>query len=188
MDDKELYRRFVEENDTKALGELMDKYRKELIYFIQRFIKDSYLAEDVSQEVFIYLLQHKEKYNSQYSFRTFLYTIARSRALNYLKSRKKVNFIEEYQERTLSEIQNVEEEFIEKDEKAKVRQSLKKLKSDYAIGILLVDLNDMSYEEAGIIMNKSLSQMKALMHNARKRLKVILEEERKKEEENEILR
>ena len=35
----------------------------------------------------------------------------------------------------------------------------------------------MSYEETGAIMGKSLSQVKALAHNARKRLKVFLEKE-----------
>ena len=40
---------------------------------------------------------------------------------------------------------------------------------------------DWIVEEAGIVMNKSIPQVKALIHNARKRLKVFLEEERKEE-------
>ena len=60
-EDKELYKRFLE-GEKDALNDLIIKYRTEIIYFIQNFISDYHLAEDVSQEVFVYLLQHKDIY------------------------------------------------------------------------------------------------------------------------------
>ena len=45
--------------------------------------------------------------------------------------------------------------------------------------IYLFEYKGMSYEEIGIVMKKSISQVKALIHNARKRLKVFLEKEMK---------
>lgn len=62
-----------------------------------------------------------------------------------------------------------------------VRKAIKKLKKEYQIAIYLIDLNGLSYEEAGVVMNKSIPQIKALIHNARKRLKVLLAEEREEE-------
>ena len=68
-----------------------------------------------------------------------------------------------------------------------VKNAIKKLKKEYQLVICLIDLNGLSYEEAAVVMNKSISQVKSLIHNARKRLKVFLEEERKEEvEHNEI--
>lgn len=178
--DKELYKEFLN-GKNEALNELIKMYRTELIYFIHKYINDFQAAEDVSQEVFVYLLQHREIYDFNYSFRTYLYTIAKSRAYNYIKSRKRTVFIEENGDNIFSEISDVEEETFRNDESARVRKAIKKLKKEYQIVIYLIDLNGLSYEEAGVVMNKSIPQIKALIHNARKRLKVLLEEERKEE-------
>ena len=53
--DKELYKQFLDGKD-EALNELIKMYRTELIYFIHKYINDFQAAEDVSQEVFVYLL------------------------------------------------------------------------------------------------------------------------------------
>ena len=174
--DKKLYKEFLEGNGD-ALNELIGYYRNELIYFIHKYVKDFHAAEDVSQEVFVYLLKHKDVYNFKYSFRTYLYTIAKSRACNYIKARKKIVFIEENAEKTFTEIADVEEEVFKSFESDRVRETIKKLKKEYQIAIYLIDLNRLSYEETAVIMNKSITQVKALIHNARKRLKVFLEQE-----------
>ena len=176
--DRELYQKFLC-GDKEALNELMKMYRNELIYFIHRFVNDFQAAEDISQEVFVYLMRHKEIYDFNYSFRTFLYTIAKSRAYNYIKSRKRTVFIEENAETVFTEIFDVEEEIFKNDESLMVRRAMKNLKKEYQVVIYLVDLNKLSYEEAGVIMNKSMSQIKSLVHNARKRLKAVIEDKEK---------
>ena len=124
-------------------------------------------------------MKHKEVYDFKYSFRTYLYTIAKSRALNYIKARRKVLFIDETMENYLGDISDLEEEIFRKDESTVVRRAIKKLKKEYQLVIYLFEYKGMSYEEIGIVMKKSISQVKALIHNARKRLKVFLEKEMK---------
>lgn len=95
-DDKILYQNFLN-GDQKSFEEIMDRYVEGLIYFIFGFVKDIEVAKDISQDVFVYILQNKEKYSFKCSFKTYLYIIGRSRALNYLKKTKKiVEFKEEY--------------------------------------------------------------------------------------------
>lgn len=179
-EDKELYKQFLN-GDMDAFNELMTRYRTEVVYFIQKYIGDYYSSEDVSQEVFIYILQHKEVYKFEYSFKTYLYTIAKSRALNFSRRHKKVDFIEDNVDKLFHEIKFVEDEVFKNADSEMVRKVIKKLKKNYQIAIHLIDLNDFSYDEAGMVLGKSASQVKALIHNARKRLKVFLEEERLKE-------
>ena len=83
-EDKILYNEFLNGNE-KAFNILMGKYRNNLIYFITRYVKNIEIAEDIFQDVILYILENKEKYNSDYSLKTYLYTIAKSRAINYLK-------------------------------------------------------------------------------------------------------
>lgn len=174
--DKELYKEFLEGN-KEALNELMEKYRMELQFFIQKFINDYHSAEDISQEVFIYLMKHKDVYDFKYSFRTYLYTIAKSRALNYIKARKKYMFIDDDMESMLRDIHDVEENVFRSEENLAVRRAIKKLKKDYQLAIYFVEYKGLSYEETAIVMKKSISQIKAILHNAKKKLKVFLEED-----------
>lgn len=174
-DDKELYKEFIEGSED-ALNEIITKYRTELIHFIQKYVYDYQSAEDVSQEVFIYLLKHKDIYDFKYPFRTYLYTIAKSRALNYIKVKKKYVYFEEDPEYLSNEHSQFEESVFRKEENLKVRKALSKLKSDYQAAIYLVDFNGMTYDETAVILDKNMGQVKALLHNGRRRLKKILEE------------
>jgi len=175
-EDKELYREFIDGNE-EALNELITKYRTELIHFIQKYVYDYQTAEDVSQEVFIYLLKHKDVYDFKYPFRTYLYTIAKSRALNKIKSNKKYVYIEDDPEYLSNAHCEFEEDVFRKEENLKVRKALSKLKGDYQAAIYLVDFNGMTYDETAVILDKNMGQVKALLHNGRKRLKTILEKE-----------
>lgn len=176
-EDKILYKEFLDGN-KEALNKLIKKYRDELVFFIQRYVNDFHAAEDVSQEVFVYLLQHKEVYDSQFTFKTYLYTIAKSRAYNYIKSRKKVVFIEDNVDYYCKdEVVDAEEEVFRNDESFKIKKAMKKLKKEYQVIITLIDFNQLTYEEAGVVMEKTIPQIKSLIHNARKRLKEFLEKE-----------
>lgn len=86
-EDKKLYQKFLD-GDNQALETIIKKYEKNLKYFILKYVKEMDAAEDVLQSVIVYILEHKEKYDSKYSLKTYLYTIAKSRALNYLKKRQ----------------------------------------------------------------------------------------------------
>ena len=97
-EDKRLYNQFLNGNNN-AFNYLISKYKNNVIYFISRYVKNIDVAEDIFQDVIVYILENKDKYNFDYSFKTYLYIIAKSRALNYIKNNKN-NTIE------LSEIAN----------------------------------------------------------------------------------
>ena len=63
--DKALYLEFLNENQA-SFETLVLRHKNNLIYFIQRYVKDFSVAEDIAQDVFVYLLEHKENYKFQY--------------------------------------------------------------------------------------------------------------------------
>ena len=123
------------------------------------------------------MLKHKDVYDFKYPFRTYLYTIAKSRALNYIKTKKNYVYFEEDPEYLLNSHSQFEDDVFRKEENLKVRKALSKLKSDYQAAIYLVDFNGMTYDETSVILGRNMGQVKALLHNGRKRLKIILEKE-----------
>ena len=83
-EDKILYKEFLAGNNL-AFDTLMGKYRTNLVYFIFKYVRSLDVAEDIFQDVMLYVLEKKEQYNFDYSFKAYLYMIAKSRAINYVK-------------------------------------------------------------------------------------------------------
>ena len=80
---------------------------------------------------------NKVDYDFKYSFRTYLYTIAKSRALNYVKKMKKIVPIEDatiY----IDEEQNIEENYIKREEILKLNNAILRLKKEYQIIIYII--------------------------------------------------
>ena len=59
------------------------------------YVKNIEIAEDIAQDSFMYMIINKVEYDFKYSFKTYLYTIAKSRALNYLKREKRTIYVED---------------------------------------------------------------------------------------------
>lgn len=113
-EDKIKYKKFLQ-GDNQSLEELMKKYQTNLLFFITRYVKNKEIAEDIYQDVIIYFLENKEKYDFKYSFKTYLYTIAKSRTLNYLKKNKQENCVEIYEnQKEIPEEQWLEEAILTK--------------------------------------------------------------------------
>lgn len=102
--DKELYKEFLLGNN-KSFEEIVIRHKDSIIYFIQRYTKSVDIAEDLTQDVFVYILMHKKNYRFEYSLKTYLYTIAKSKALNYIKREKRIVALDENQYEDLEELE-----------------------------------------------------------------------------------
>lgn len=153
--DKELYQEFLKGNN-KSFEKLVIRHKDKLIYFITTYVKSIDTAEDIAQDVFVYILIHRTNYDFKYSLKTYLYTIAKSKALNYLKREKKITYTEEttilenkeninrYNEK---ERETLEEIIFKKENAQRLHNTIKKLKKEYAQAMYLADIEELSYNE-----------------------------------------
>ncbi|MEA5006782.1 MAG: RNA polymerase sigma-70 factor [Rikenellaceae bacterium] len=56
-------------------------------YFVCHYVKDYHSAEDITQETFLALWKRRELLDSNLNIKSYLFTIARNKALNYLRDR-----------------------------------------------------------------------------------------------------
>lgn len=169
--DKELYKEFVLGSDL-AFEKIMDKYISCVILFVQNYVKRLEIAEEIAQDTFVYLLLNKTDYDFKYSLKTYLFTIAKCRALNYLKREKIYDYNEEIYNKN-AYIEPLSE--VESNIDAKL--ALKKLPKDYQAAIYLADVEKLEYKEICKVLNKTLPQVKMLIHRARRKLKEIVMKE-----------
>lgn len=175
--DIELYQKFLNGND-EAFNELIIKYRKQLVFFVMKYVKNMEVAEDIVQDSFVYMIINKINYDFKYSFRTYIYTIAKSRTINYLKKNSKVIFISDVlEENYYNENIDIEEEYIRKEKKENLQKAIKKLKREYQVIIYLYEFQGFKYKEISEILNQSMSKTKMMIHRAKKSLEKIIKEE-----------
>jgi RNA polymerase sigma-70 factor, ECF subfamily len=93
--------RLVADRQPEALGALYDRYAPTLLALGKRILGSLADAEEVLQEVFLYVWNHAERYDAgRSSVSTWLVLVARSRAIDRLRTRKVVERTHEtaYQE------------------------------------------------------------------------------------------
>lgn len=135
MEDKELYKDFLNGNN-EALNKILEKYKNNLIYFISRYTKNIEASEDIFQDVALYVLEKKEIYNFKYSLKTYLYTIAKSRAINYIKKEKNYTNVEDIAD-SYADTKLLEEIIFSNERQKKIKEVIGKLKTDYQIVLYL---------------------------------------------------
>ena len=168
------YRRFLD-GDESAFDEIMKELFDNLVFFIDRYVHDIHAAEDIAIDAFSDLVVNKHRYNFKVTLKTYLFMLGRSRALNYIKHRKVINFIELTEAENTSAEQETLEEIILADERKRiVNNALNSLPDDMRVVIHLIYFEDLSYDEAAKIMKKNRKQVDNLLYRAKKELRIIL--------------
>ena len=168
------YLRFLNGNKD-GFVDLVKEYKDGLVLFINSFVRDMHISEEAADETFLKLYVDKPKYKSEYSFKTWLYTIGKNTAINYLKKIKKHSYspIEEYY--YISDETDIESEYIQGEQNILIHRAIKALKKEYSQVLYLVFFEEMSNSETARIMGKSQKQISDLIYNAKKALKKELE-------------
>lgn len=74
--------------DRTALRKLFSLYNPRLFNFIYRIVNNRAVAEDLVQETWLSLYESRDRYQSTHRFSTWLFTIARRKALSELRKKK----------------------------------------------------------------------------------------------------
>ena len=174
-EDKQIYNNFLDGN-LEEFEKIMEKYMEKLIFFIYGYVKQIEAAEDLAQDVFVYLLVNKDKFHFKCSLKTYLYLIAKSRALNYLKSKNtKVLQIENYT--NIEDLKELEDIVFNEIRDDNLRKAILKLDTKYVTVIYLSEFEGLKIRDISKILDLTESKVKILIHRGKKKLKRIIGEE-----------
>lgn len=171
--DMKLYNEYLS-GEKDAFEILYNKYKDKIQYFVYNIVKDYQKAEDITQEVFIYMLQNKFKKDC--SFKRYLYIVAKSRAINYINMENNKTQIEEKYFTKKDDL--VEKDILEiltKNETQKeLIEAIDMLDDRYRNALYLVNIEEFSYKETAEILGESVQNVKNLVHRGKKELRKIL--------------
>lgn len=171
--DTKLYNEYLNGKQS-AFEALYIKYRNSIQYFVFNIIKDYHKAEDITQEVFIYVFKNKEELKS--NFKYYIYLIAKSKTLNYLNTKnRRENIVSQYFSDTDNQFENDVSEIITREETNKeIVEAINELDNRYRNAMYLVKVEELSYKEVAEILDESLQNIKNLVHRGKKELQKIL--------------
>lgn len=171
------WRRYLS-GDESGFDELLKTHRDSLTFFLYRYVHDESIAEDLCIDTFMELLLHRHRYNFKIPLKNYLFLIAHSRAVDYLRHAKKFAAVE------LSEAENetadgeTPEEILLKNERSRaLSRALNDLPDEMQIAMHLVYIEELSYKEAAKILKKSPKQVDNLLTRAKSALRTTLSKE-----------
>lgn len=94
MTDEQLMRA-VRDGDVSRLGVLFERYHLALFDFLSRMTGNAGVAEDLVQDVFVRVLKYRATFRDEGRFETWIYRIARNARVDYFKSRRPSESIDE---------------------------------------------------------------------------------------------
>lgn len=166
-DDRELIQDCVKGN-RQAFERLLFKYEKPVFNAAYRMLNSPDDARDVTQTVFLKVIENIQTFDPQYRFFSWIYRIALNESINCLK---KQNRFDDLDEETPSGTNNPEEQ-IGSDQMSKgIQAAMMTIKPEYRTVIVLKHFMNCSYSEISQILDIPEKKVKSRLYSGRQLLK-----------------
>lgn len=139
-----------------------------LVNVALRITKDKMAAEDVVQDVFLSLVKTSVQFQGAASPRTYLYRIVINRSIDYARRIKRTDSLFDHLSHE-QENSNERTDYIEVKELA--ARLLSAIPDEFRMPLMLAEIDQMSYEEIGDVLNISLNTVRTRIFRARERLR-----------------
>ena len=171
------YRRFLDGDDT-AIAELVGVYKDGLILYLNGYVHNIFVAEELAEDTFFRLITKKPRFGGNSSFKSFLYAIGRNVAVDYIRRQSKVRQIPlDEAENSIAAVESLEQTYLREEQKLELNRALAQLPDDYRHVLWLSFFEDFSNQEIAAVMRKNERQVRNLLYRAKQSLKSILEKE-----------
>ncbi len=176
----------VKDGDDAAFEYLAEKYRRPMLGFMYRVTRNTHVAEELAQEVFLRVYRARATYNAEAKFSTWLYRIASNLSVNYLRDTKHERpemavSLDEPDEETGTTLDladkslDAEQQILRRERLAAIKRHVQALPERQRNAVLMHKYQDMDYRQIAQILNISESATKSLLFRAyetlRERLK-----------------
>lgn len=171
-----------------AYRELIRRYERPVFSLIYRMVRDRALAEDLSQDTFVKVLNALDSYRPEYKFSSWIFKIANNVAIDQLRKREldtlsldgapNASTADQVEATALQATDRSELPLAELESRelgSQIESAVARLRPEYRACILLRHVEGRSYEEIAESMDLPLGTVKTYIHRARLELREYLE-------------
>jgi RNA polymerase sigma factor (sigma-70 family) len=178
LNDQELISLYLSGNQT-AFEFLLKRHKDKIYTSIYLFVKDTELAEDIFQEVFIKIVDtlRKDKYNNEGKFLQWAMRIAYNMCVDHFRRSKRMSKVSNTETFDIFSIieskdDNMEGSIIKSQIHSRLREVIDQLPDEQREVVILRHYADMSFKEISqmtrVSINTSLGRMRYALINLRK--------------------
>jgi RNA polymerase sigma factor (sigma-70 family) len=163
----------VRDGDLTRLGPLFERYHLPLFDFLSRMTGNPGVAEDLVQDVFLRILKYRATFRDEARFDTWLYRIARNARVDYFRTRRPSEAIEEAA-MNVPQAGETPAEAIERErDVARLRRALLLLREDKRELIVLARYRGMKHDQIADLLGIQVGAVKVRLHRAVQELRQI---------------
>lgn len=151
---------------------LYNSYYMEVYSYVMTIIKNSHLAEEITQEVFFKALKAKTGYRGEASEFTWLCAIAKNTCIDEMRKQERLR---DSKEEVVSDI-NVEKLLEDKQTTLRIHQMLHCMEEPHKEVFQLRIFGELSFKEIGSVFKKTESWARVTYHRARLKIQERMKE------------
>lgn len=166
MTDEELMLH-AQRDDETAFYRLYKRWEKSVFRYVKFFIKSQDEAEDILQEAFLSIYRNKSRYTVQAKFGTYLFSVVRSKCIDFQRNQKPEESIESVDEiRAVQSTPNVDR-ILAKDIHRDFINYLDSFPEAQRSALYLRDMEQLTYDEIAEVLSLPLGTVKSYIHRGR---------------------
>jgi|GEM_PF-1677695 len=159
--------------DLDCLGELFLRYHQPILNFAHRMIGDANAADSITQDVFVRVLRHADKFDPTQAVRPWLYTIAANLCRDYLSKQGRRNTVEMAVEPP-APLDGPLEQLATNEECARVKKAVQELPEIYREIVVMRIYEQLPYAEIAAALDIREGTARSRMEYALNRLRKAL--------------
>jgi RNA polymerase sigma-70 factor (ECF subfamily) len=167
----------LRDRDAKVMGEIYDRYGRLVYSLIHRVVRDTGVAEDLTQETFLRVWNRAQAFDAEKgSLGPWIITVARNRAIDYLRSsdgRMASRSVELVDIEHPSRFNDMPDKALSMDRGRRIKEGFEKLTPNQKTVIELAYYEGLSQAEMAERMQQPLGTVKTWVRAA---LKVLREQ------------
>ena len=176
----------VKAGDEQSFELLLRKYRSPLVNFLYRMVRDSAVAEDLAQEVFLRVYRARQDYAPSAKFTTWMFRIATNLALNSVRDNRHRQMEISMDQAVDSgkgetgppevpdRAPTIEQELLARSRANAILRAIHALPEKQRAAVLLHKYHELDYDEIARVLECSESALKSLLFRAYEALRVEL--------------
>ncbi len=172
------------DGDADSLRFLVSLYLKKIYNFVFQYVLNAADAEDITQDVFIKVCRNLEKFDLKKNFKTWIFSIAKNTAIDFMKKKKSIPFStfenerdENLFEEGLADREPFPDELLRrKDIEKQVNKAVEGLPAPYRVVLFLYYYDGFNLREIAEILGESEDTVKSRHRRALIMLKKSLAE------------
>jgi RNA polymerase sigma-70 factor (ECF subfamily) len=160
-----------------AFDILLAKYRKPIIHFMFRMVRNQAVAEELAQEVFLRVYRSRETYRAEARFSTWLYRIATNLAVNHARDTRHERaastiYLDEPDSETgttpdvADATPTIEADMLRRERMNAIREHVLALPERQKTAVLMHKYEGLDYKQIGEVLKLSESATKSLLFRA----------------------